>query len=89
MRNGTRRTTLTLPVKALAAAERIARARHINLSAVVAEALEESLSKKAEAEREGKRRVELWEAYRRSHEDLTEEQNMLLDGIILSEPIEE
>jgi post-segregation antitoxin (ccd killing protein) len=38
-----RRTTLTLPVASLPEAERIARARNLNLSAVIAEALNAGL----------------------------------------------
>ena len=87
-KNGTRRTTLTLPVKALTAAERIARARKVSLSVVVSEALEENLHAKADAEREGERRVKAWEALRQSHSDLTDEQWLLLDGIIM-EPTDE
>jgi post-segregation antitoxin (ccd killing protein) len=88
-KSGTRRVTLILPVKALSAAERIARARKVNLSAVVSEALEKTLHAEAEAKREGERRVKAWEALRQSHSDLTDEQWMLLDGIILSEPVDE
>jgi hypothetical protein len=88
-RNGTRRTTLTLPVNALAAAERIARARKANLSVVVSEALEEKFHAEAEDEQEGERRVKAWEARCKSHASLTEEEWMLLDGIILSEPVDE
>jgi hypothetical protein len=87
-KNGTRRTTLTLPTKALSAAERIAHARKVSLSVVVSEALEENLHAKADAKREGERRVKAWEALRQSHSDLTDEQWLLLDGIIM-EPTDE
>jgi len=88
MKNGTRRTTLTLPVKALTAAERIAEKRKVSLSVVVSEALEKTLHAEAEAKREGERRVQVWEALRQSHSRLTDEQWLLLDGIIL-EPTDE
>lgn len=86
--NGTRRTTLTMPIRTLAAAERIARKRKVTLSTVVSEALEENLQAKAEAEREGQRRVQAWEKYRESVAGLSEEDWMLLDGIIM-EPVDE
>jgi hypothetical protein len=86
---GKRRITLTLPVETLAAAERIAHAQKVSLSVVVSEALEKTLHAEAEAKREGERRVKAWEALRQSHSDLTDEQWMLLDGIILSEPVDE
>jgi hypothetical protein len=85
MKNGVRRTTLTLPTKALAEAGRIARERKVKLSVVVSEALEKSLHAEAEAAREGERRVRAWNAYRDSVSDLSEEQRLWLDGIILSE----
>jgi hypothetical protein len=88
-KNGTRRTTLTLRSKALAAAERIAEKRKVSLSVVVSEALEKTLDAEAKAKREGQRRVKVWEALCRSHSNLTDEQWMLLDGIILSEPVDE
>jgi hypothetical protein len=84
-----RRTTLTLPVEALATAELIARARKVNLSVVIAEVIDEGLRARLAAEREGERRVKAWEALCQSHSDLTDEQWMLLDGIILSEPVDE
>jgi hypothetical protein len=55
---------------------------------VVSEALEENLHAKADAKREGERRVKAWEALRQSHSDLTDEQWLLLDGIIM-EPTDE
>lgn len=83
-----RRTTLTLPAKALAEAERIAHARKVSLSVVVSEALENTLHAEAEAKREGERRVKVWEAYRQSLSRLTDEEMLLLDGIIM-EPVDE
>jgi post-segregation antitoxin (ccd killing protein) len=62
MKNGTRRTTLTLPARALAAAERIAHARKVSVSAVVSEALEKNLRAEAEAQREAERRIQAFEA---------------------------
>ncbi|HUE00377.1 MAG TPA: hypothetical protein VMR62_12455 [Bryobacteraceae bacterium] len=89
MKNGTRRTTLTLPVKALAEADRIARKRKVNLSVVVAEALEKSLAAEAEAKREGERRVQSWEAYGKAFSRLTPEQQEAVSGVFMDEVVEE
>ena len=86
--NGTRRTTLTLPVKALAAAERIAAKRKVNLSVVVSEALEENLAAKAEARREVERRFRRGSTGRRAFSGLTDEETLLVNGIIM-EPTDE
>ena len=43
------RTTLTLPTESLAHAKRIARARRVNLSVVISEALSEGLRQHAES----------------------------------------
>jgi hypothetical protein len=87
-KNGTRRTTLTLPIKALSAAERIARSRKVNLSVVISEVLDEGLRAKEAAALEGQRRVQAWEKYRESLSQLTDEEMLLLDGIIM-EPVDE
>ncbi|MGA2738623.1 MAG: hypothetical protein ABSG65_14395 [Bryobacteraceae bacterium] len=87
-KNNKRRTTLTIPVKTLAAAERIAEIRKVNLSVIVSEVLEEGLRAKKEAALEGQRRVQAWEAYCQSHAKLTDEEKLLLDGIIM-EPMDE
>jgi predicted transcriptional regulator len=87
-KNGTRRTTLTLPVKALSAAERIARARKVTLSVVVSEALEKNLHTEAEAKSEIERRMRALEAGRRAFAGLTDEEMFLLDGVIM-EPTDE
>jgi hypothetical protein len=87
-KNGTRRTTLTLPVKALSAAERIAEKRNVSLSVIVSEVLDESLRAKEAAALEGQRRVQAWEKYRESLSRLTDEEMLLLDGIIM-EPVDE
>lgn len=75
----TRRTTLTLPAASLARAERIARARHVNVSAVIAESMEEGL---AIIERE-RRSQEVLDAYRRAFGSLREEERELVDGIVV------
>jgi hypothetical protein len=59
---GKRRTTLTLPTDTLVYAERIARARKVNLSTVVAEALNEGLRIQKPADRS----EEVLSSYRRA-----------------------
>jgi len=83
-----RRTTLTIPVETLAAAERIARMRKVNLSVIVSEVLEEGLRAKEAAALEGERRVQAWKKYRESLSRLTDDEMLLLDGIIM-EPVDE
>jgi len=83
-----RRTTLTIPVETLAAVERIARIRKVNLSVIVSEVLDEGLRAKEAAALEGERRVQAWEKYRQSLSRLTGEEMLLLDGIIM-EPLDE
>lgn len=88
-KNGKRRTTLTIPVETLAAAERIARLRKVNLSVIVSEVLEEGLRAKEAAALEGERRVQAWEAHRRSFARLTKEEQQALSGIFMDEQVEE
>ena len=76
------RTTLTLPSDSLAKAKRIARARGINLSAVVSEALFEGLRLHAATERS----EEVLNAYRMAFSGFTEDEMSILDGIILEPP---
>jgi len=79
--NAKRRTTLTLPSQSLATAARIARARHVNLSTVIAEAIDEGLRTKLAAARAG----QVVESYRRAFSGFSDEEMLLLDGIILDE----
>ena len=74
-----RRTTLTLPTESLAHAERIARARNVNLSAVVSEALAEGLR----AQRAAERGEEVLNAYKRAFSGLSDEEMAIVDGVIL------
>ncbi|MGP0074098.1 MAG: type II toxin-antitoxin system CcdA family antitoxin [Bryobacteraceae bacterium] len=74
-----KRTTLTLPADSLATAARIARARKVNLSAVISEALSEGLRIHMAAERS----EEVLNAYRKAFSGFTDEEMELLDGIIL------
>ena len=74
-----RRTTLTLPADSLERAERIARIRKVNLSAVVSEALDEGLRAHEAAERS----EQILMAYRRAFSGFTDTEIAILDGIIL------
>lgn len=77
-----RRTTLTLPADSLIQAGRIARARKINLSTVISEALDSGLRMHAAAQRS----EEVLNAYRKAFQGFSEEEILLLDGIVL-EPV--
>jgi hypothetical protein len=75
----TRRTTLTLPSDCLDQAARIASERQVNLSVVMTEALTEGLRSQLETSRAD----EILGAYKRAFAGFSEEELMLLDGIIL------
>jgi hypothetical protein len=77
-----RRTTLTLPADSLAHAQRIARARKVNLSTVIAEALSEGLRLQTLAERS----EEVLEGYRKAFSGFSDGEMAILDGVIL-EPV--
>jgi post-segregation antitoxin (ccd killing protein) len=74
-----RRTTLTLPVDSLTQAERIARARKVNLSTVISEAISEGLRLHAALERS----EQVFSAYKNAFSGLTDDEMAILDGIIL------
>jgi post-segregation antitoxin (ccd killing protein) len=74
-----RRTTLTLPADSLAEAHRVARIKKVNLSAVIAEALAEGLRRQAATERS----EEVLERYKKAFFGFTDEEMLLLDGIVL------
>jgi hypothetical protein len=75
----TRRTTLTLPSDCLDQAARIASERQVNLSVVMSEALTEGLRSQLETSRAD----EILGAYKKAFAGFSEEELMLLDGIIL------
>jgi len=77
-----RRTTLALPSESLRQAERIARARKVNLSTIIAEALDEALRANAATERS----EEVLQAYRRAFGGFSPEELMILDGVIPEPP---
>ncbi len=74
-----RRTTLTLPADSLRHAERIARARRVNLSTVVAEALADGLRMRADAERG----EEVLKAYQKAFGRFSDDEMMTLNGIVI------
>ena len=77
-----RRTTLTLPADALTEAQRIARKRKVNLSAVIAEALSEGLRQQTAAERS----EEVLESYKTAFSGFSDQEMAILDGVILESP---
>jgi post-segregation antitoxin (ccd killing protein) len=76
-----RRTTLTLPSDSLAAAERIARARKVNLSTVIAEVINEGLRARLATERSG----QVLKSYRQAFSRFTDAEMLLLDGVVMDE----
>jgi post-segregation antitoxin (ccd killing protein) len=76
------RTTLTLPSDSLAKAKSIARARRVNLSTVISEALSEGLKTHAATERS----EEVLALYRKAFSGFTDVESALLDGIVM-EPV--
>src|SRR6476660_8968209 len=77
-----RRTTLTLPEDLLKKVERLAVQRHQTVSAAIATLIEAPLRQLEVQDRSGNS----WDHLRKSMEGLTEEEQMLIDGIILGEP---
>ena len=77
-----RRTTLTLSADSLKQAGRIARARKVNLSTVISEALTNELRTHAAAEPS----EEILNAYQKVFGSFSEEEMLLLDGIVLDQP---
>ena len=75
-----RRTTLSLPAASLKVAERMAAKRHVHLSVVVGEALEEGLRHQLAAEKADDYLARMRQAF----EPLTPEELLLVDGIRLS-----
>ena len=76
---GKRRITLTLPADSLTQAERIARARKVNLSTVISEALANGLRSHVAAQRS----EEVLSAYKKAFSGFSDEEMLLLDGIVL------
>jgi post-segregation antitoxin (ccd killing protein) len=74
-----RRTTLSLPAETLGEAERIARARKVNVSTVIGEALSEGLRLQTAAERSS----EVLERYKKAFSGFSDSEMAILDGVIL------
>ncbi len=70
---------MTLPADSLTEAQRIAHARKVNLSTVIAEALNEGLRVQTAAERA----EEMLADYRKAFSGFSDEEMAILDGIIL------
>ncbi|MFN0167079.1 MAG: hypothetical protein ACKV22_11680 [Bryobacteraceae bacterium] len=77
-RHLSRRTTLTLPAGCLDLAERIARQRHLNLSAVVGEALRRGLREEEQIERS----EAILQSYKKAFAGFSSEELLLLDGVV-------
>lgn len=77
-----RRTTLTLPSESLLAAQKIARARHVNLSTVISEVVSAGL----QLESARQRRNQILDNYRKAFTGFTEAELAILDGVML-EPV--
>jgi post-segregation antitoxin (ccd killing protein) len=76
-----RRTTLTLPADILQEAEGIARARQVNVSTVIAEALSDGLRLQTAAERA----EHIIEGYKNAFSGFSDDEMAILDGVILEE----
>jgi len=74
-----RRTTLSLPADALSEAERIARARKVNVGTVIGEALSEGLRLQTTAERSN----EVLERYKKAFLGFSDGEMAILNGVIL------
>ncbi len=79
----TRRTTLTLPEDLVRKAEQLARQRHQTLSASIAELMEQSL--RSYRFKQDNNHSSL-DSLRKAFAPFTEEEMLLLDGIIMEEP---
>jgi hypothetical protein len=77
-----RRTTLTLPSESLLAAQKIARARQVNLSTVISEVVSTGL----QLESARQRRSQILDNYRKAFAGFTEDELAILDGVML-EPV--
>lgn len=80
----TRRTTWTLPHQVLRDVERFADNRHQSVSSAAAYLLEQGLRQQPGRPAPG---TDVLEMLRKSFAGLTEDERMLVDGIILEDPI--
>ena len=82
MNDAKKRTTLTLPAHLLARAETVAAERHVTVSAVVAESLDETLPTRSRR----RRGEDVLRLYTECFGGLTDDQLMIVSGIDL-EPV--
>jgi hypothetical protein len=82
----TRRTTLTLPEELLNKVERFAETRHQTVSAAITYLVESALWNEPASPRNSRGILEMW---RKAFLPLTEQERLLVDGIILDERITE
>jgi len=82
-RSRTRRTTWTLPQEVLRDVERFAGDRHQSVSSAAAYLLEQGLRQQPSPKASG---VDILAMWRKSFTGLTEEERLLVDGIILEDP---
>jgi len=82
-RSRTRRTTLSLPEELLKKVERFAAARHQTTSSAITYLVESALRNEPESLKDSRGILEMW---RKSFLGMTEEEQLLVDGIILGEP---
>jgi hypothetical protein len=78
----TRRTTLTLPEDLFKKVERLAAIRHQTVSSAVTYLVESALRNEPESPRNSRGILEMW---RSAYLPLTEEERLLVDGIIIDE----
>ncbi|MBI3695741.1 MAG: hypothetical protein HY238_12995 [Acidobacteria bacterium] len=81
----TRRTTLTIPEALLRQAEQLARKRHQTLSAVVADLVEGALRNGDQAAQAARRRAAILNLWTKAYAPLTEEEMLLVDGVVLED----
>ena len=70
---------MTLPTSSLEQAERIARAKNVNLSTVISEALSEGLRTHSAVERS----EQVLNAYKKAFRGFSDEELLVLDGVVL------
>jgi hypothetical protein len=82
-RPSTRRTTVTLPADLLRKIERLAATRHQTLSSAVTYLVESALRNEPELQRSSIGILEMW---RKAYLPLTEDERLLVDGIVVDRP---
>jgi|SRR5580704_16567702 hypothetical protein len=75
------RTTISLPEDLLRKVERLAAERHQNLSSAVAYLVESGLRNETKAPKDSRDVLEMW---KKAYLPLTEEQRLLVDGVIVA-----